>query len=279
MQITDTQGNIKNTYDYDVWGNFLEKNETIDNPFTYFGQTYDEVTGLYYLRARYYDSTTGRFTGQDPAEDGYNWYVYGNNNPILYIDPTGENILNPWYRQQVIWMNGVRALKIGGLNISGEMLHHSIRWFDSDDVYIKDEWNGTTVNGTDRIDGNNLVYELRNNGIINNEIDWQKKCAISAGNNSFYWSGVLTLNNTTDMYLSFNNATVTINGNKNSDGNWITRVTVFDKYDFDIEKLSSIKSFKTAIGGAAGSVAALEQVPIIGAIKPYYITVEYLTSR
>ena len=74
-----------------MWGNFLEKEETVHNPFTYFGQTYDETTGLYYLRARYYDTQTGRFTQQDTAEDGYNWYVYGNNNPVLYVDETGED--------------------------------------------------------------------------------------------------------------------------------------------------------------------------------------------
>ncbi len=92
VQIVDTSGAVKNTYDYDVWGNFLKKEETIENHFTYFGQTYDETTGLYYLRARYYDPTTGRFTQQDPAEDGYNWYVYGNNNPIKYVDTSGEVI-------------------------------------------------------------------------------------------------------------------------------------------------------------------------------------------
>jgi len=90
VQIVDRNGNIKNRYDYDVWGNFLKKEETIDNHFTYFGQTYDDETGLYYLRARYYDPTTGRFTQQDPAEDGYNWYVYGNQNPVVYADYTGE---------------------------------------------------------------------------------------------------------------------------------------------------------------------------------------------
>ena len=93
VQIVDTSGAIKNTYDYDVWGNFITKQETIDNHFTYFGQTYDETTGLYYLRARYYDPTTGRFTQQDPAEDGYNWYVYGNQNPVVYADLTGESTL------------------------------------------------------------------------------------------------------------------------------------------------------------------------------------------
>ncbi len=89
VQIVNTSGAIKNTYDYDVWGNFLKKEETIKNHFTYFGQTYDETTGLYYLRARYYDPTTGRFTQQDSTEDGYNWYIYGNQNPVMYIDPLG----------------------------------------------------------------------------------------------------------------------------------------------------------------------------------------------
>jgi RHS repeat-associated protein len=89
VQIVDTSGAIKNTYDYDVWGNFITKQEAIDNHFTYFGQTYDETTGLYYLRARYYDPTTGRFTQQDPAEDGYNWYVYGNQNPVMFVDESG----------------------------------------------------------------------------------------------------------------------------------------------------------------------------------------------
>ena len=90
VQIVDTSGNIVNRYDYDVWGNFLKKEETIENNFTYFCQTYDETTGMYYLRARYYDPTTGRFTQQDSAEDGYNWYVYGNQNPVVYADWTGE---------------------------------------------------------------------------------------------------------------------------------------------------------------------------------------------
>ena len=93
VQITDTAGNVVNKYDYDVWGNFLTKEETIDNPFTYFGQTYDETTGLYYLRARYYDPSTGRFTQQDPAEDGYNWYVYGNQNPVVFVDPVGQDAI------------------------------------------------------------------------------------------------------------------------------------------------------------------------------------------
>ena len=118
VQIVDTSGNIVNQYDYDVWGNFITKNETIDNHFTYFGQTYDETTGLYYLRARYYDPTTGRFTQQDPAEDGYNWYVYGNQNPVMYVDLDGEFAVEAAVATAPEWLPyvaGAVAAAVGGI--------------------------------------------------------------------------------------------------------------------------------------------------------------------
>jgi len=54
-----------------------------------FGVYYDEESGLYYLRARYYDPNVRRFISEDPVEDGGNWYVYAGNNPVMFIDPWG----------------------------------------------------------------------------------------------------------------------------------------------------------------------------------------------
>jgi hypothetical protein len=45
------------------------------------------------MRARYYDSSLGRFLNEDPIFDGWNWYVYAANNPIMYSDPSGLAIL------------------------------------------------------------------------------------------------------------------------------------------------------------------------------------------
>jgi RHS repeat-associated protein len=89
VQIVNMDGEIVNSYSYDVWGNFEQKQETIHNPFTYFGQQYDDSTGLYYLRGRYYDPKTGQFTQEDPIRSDLNWYAYAGHNPICFVDPTG----------------------------------------------------------------------------------------------------------------------------------------------------------------------------------------------
>ncbi len=63
-------------------------------PFQYTGQQRDG-NGLIYLRARYYDPTTGRFLSRDlfagkvSLPQSLNRYSYATNNPILWPDPTG----------------------------------------------------------------------------------------------------------------------------------------------------------------------------------------------
>ncbi|RYD72036.1 MAG: RHS repeat-associated core domain-containing protein, partial [Verrucomicrobiaceae bacterium] len=53
------------------------------------GHRKDDETGLIYMRARYYDPQVGRFTSEDPARSGRNWYAYASNNPVSRNDPTG----------------------------------------------------------------------------------------------------------------------------------------------------------------------------------------------
>ena len=66
-------------------------NERGDENFTpnYTGKFFDESSGLYYFNARWYDCELGRFTTQDPARDGVNWWAYCQNNPLKFVDPTG----------------------------------------------------------------------------------------------------------------------------------------------------------------------------------------------
>jgi len=57
------------------------------------GQQEDE-TGFIYMRARYYEPTTGRFVSEDPARDGVNWYLYAHDNPIRFVDDDGRNAVD-----------------------------------------------------------------------------------------------------------------------------------------------------------------------------------------
>ena len=89
------------TYTYDAFGTLTEiqslnengiltETETAFSRFLYAGEQYDNITGLYYLRARRYDTTAGRFTQEDTyLGDGRNLYVYVGNNPLKYVDPSG----------------------------------------------------------------------------------------------------------------------------------------------------------------------------------------------
>jgi RHS repeat-associated protein len=92
--VVDGQGTVLNHIVYDSFGNVKsETNSGIDFRFGYTGRELDAETGLYYYRARYYDSQTGQFIGQDPlsfgAGDG-NLYRYVFNNSTNFTDPSGK---------------------------------------------------------------------------------------------------------------------------------------------------------------------------------------------
>ena len=76
-------------YKYDAFGNEKNLVVTDPNPFRYCGEYYDAELQEIYLRARSYDPLSGRFTQEDPAHDGENWYGYANSNPVRFKDPSG----------------------------------------------------------------------------------------------------------------------------------------------------------------------------------------------
>ena len=90
VQLADGSGAVIRSYDYDPFGNQLQETDGLDmNPYRYNRQYYDTESGYVYLRMRYYDPQTSRMLSEDPIRDGFNWYIYAGNNPIMYHDPSG----------------------------------------------------------------------------------------------------------------------------------------------------------------------------------------------
>ena len=117
VNLTNTSGSSTKAYEYDVFGveDDIDSNDL--NPFRYCGEYFDNETGTYYLRARYYDPKRGRFTQEDTlalnvftytpqilliAQVG-NKYIYCANNPVMYSDPSGNKVdVSPDPRQIAI---------------------------------------------------------------------------------------------------------------------------------------------------------------------------------
>jgi RHS repeat-associated protein len=90
-EVTDTNENVRHSFEYDEYGNFITEPISYEATYFYAGRRYDPETGLYYNRNRYYNPALGRFMTPDPAGmiDGPNLYTYVRNNPVRFVDPWG----------------------------------------------------------------------------------------------------------------------------------------------------------------------------------------------
>lgn len=66
---------------------------SVGSPFLFHGQYFDYDAGLVYMRARFYNPSTGLFLQPDPDgyEDSVNLYAAFGNNPVNFRDPTGRS--------------------------------------------------------------------------------------------------------------------------------------------------------------------------------------------
>ena len=105
VALVDDSGKTVVNYVYDSWGKLLSITGSlkdtvgIQNPFRYRGYYYDNETGMYYLKNRYYDPGLRRFIGSDAITTveasletfhNRNLYIYCNQNPIVRSDSKGN---------------------------------------------------------------------------------------------------------------------------------------------------------------------------------------------
>ena len=96
------EGQVCNQYEYNAFGEFTRREETVPNRFGFAGEQFDAATDLYYLRARFYNPVIGRFLQEDTYYgDGLNLYTYCHNNPVGYVDPSGHAEICPEKRAAV----------------------------------------------------------------------------------------------------------------------------------------------------------------------------------
>ncbi|EEW4031780.1 RHS repeat protein, partial [Escherichia coli] len=92
LALISKEGTTEWCAEYDEWGNLLneENPHQLQQLIRLPGQQYDEESGLYYNRHRYYDPLQGRYITQDPIglKGGWNFYQYPLN-PVQYIDSMG----------------------------------------------------------------------------------------------------------------------------------------------------------------------------------------------
>ncbi|WP_164103003.1 RHS repeat-associated core domain-containing protein [Candidatus Laterigemmans baculatus] len=97
--LVDAAGVVANHITYDAFGNILSQtNATVDSRYAFTGREYDQETSRSYYRARYYDSSIGRFISEDPIgfrSNDTNFYRYVDNAPVRFGDPSGLCPENP----------------------------------------------------------------------------------------------------------------------------------------------------------------------------------------
>jgi RHS repeat-associated protein len=93
--LSNGAGALAQTYTFDSFGKQTNSSGSLTNPFQYAGREFDSESSLYYMRARYFDPSTGRFISEDPIsfDGGENFYAYTRNSPVDLKDPFGLYIL------------------------------------------------------------------------------------------------------------------------------------------------------------------------------------------
>jgi RHS repeat-associated protein len=98
VALSDATGNVVEQFQYSPFGGLVSHNPAeVDTPFLYNGRdgVMTDDTGLYYMRARYYNQEIRRFVNRDVLLGGINdgqtlnRFAYVTGEPVQFVDPSG----------------------------------------------------------------------------------------------------------------------------------------------------------------------------------------------
>ena len=93
--LTDAAGNTTDRFIYTAYGEVEHREGMTDSDFLFTGEQFDAGLGFYYLRARYYNPSNGRFPTMDTYQgrvgepQTLHKYLYVHADPVNHIDPSG----------------------------------------------------------------------------------------------------------------------------------------------------------------------------------------------
>lgn len=97
LGLVDENGNVVAKYIYGAYGNLIHSEGSVYNPIRYKGYYFDDETGFFYCKSRYYVPELCRWLNMDnPAflemDDitKMNLFSYCHGNPVMYYDPDGH---------------------------------------------------------------------------------------------------------------------------------------------------------------------------------------------
>ena len=112
------------TYVYDAFGILISSTGGTGNSYRYAGEYWDSDLGFYYLRARYYNPSDGRFITMDTFEGNQNdplslhKYLYCHANPVNGTDPSGLEFNLVSLGKTFAIQGSLGALVSGGINFA-----------------------------------------------------------------------------------------------------------------------------------------------------------------
>ena len=269
-----------------------------DTNYRFTGKPLDINTNLYYYGQGYYDPNIGRFTQPDPVlnelfdpqtlnqktgkdleqflmdPQNLNPYSYTRNNPIKYVDPTGEYTQEAYQNHSMAvrsWKNVAVGLKLVGWNVSSYFLNRAVTL------------NPGILNINQSQDQQKIIPKIQESTEYQNFVKARIKDAEDAGQTEINFSGgigtkdkdkTIVFNQGGDLQYSFQKITNTyITGTKNKDGKWEINVKFYDVYDFDAKAYPNNGNFIQK--GVNVGVRLADQSQKTNVISNYAINVEF----
>ena len=136
LGIVDQNGKLVVKYKYDAYGNNKGIEDTSGcnlgtrNPFRYKGYYYDDDTEMYYCKSRFYVPKWRRWLNSDSINylepqniSCLNLFAYCNNNPVMYVDPTGDFAISALFIGAIIglFVTGLKDYLNDGKLFNGDV--------------------------------------------------------------------------------------------------------------------------------------------------------------